>query len=363
MLRFEVQDTGIGISQDHQARLFTAFEQAESSTTREYGGSGLGLAISRNLARMMGGDAGVISAPNKGSTFWFTVCFKRDDARLAPNDEMQSKNPNINGALILLVEDTVLNQEVAFGILEDMGFVVDVANHGADAVRMVKGKNYDLILMDIHMPVMDGLEATRCIRKLSTGANVPILAMTADVFEGDRQRCTIAGMNDFLSKPIDPKRLYDTIAKWISINSCPIQTPIATESPTKSVEIQAASQCLIDQETGLKFFRGNKVKYLHMLDKFTLAHIHDTDNLQLALNAGDPITAERIAHSLSGISATLGLAAIQKSAANLEKKIRSDLNCIDLIQKVEDLREIQRQTNISIKNIIMQGLPCKITAL
>ena len=214
-LRFEVLDTGIGMSPEHQALVFDAFEQAQSSTTRQYGGTGLGLSIARRLARLMGGEAGVESEPGRGSRFWFTVCLKRSGR--VPRNESPSPGGHFrSGARVLLVEDNDINQEVARELLESVGLVVDVAENGAEAVDRVRAESYDLIFMDLQMPVMGGIEATRKIREMPQGRGTPILAMTANAFPEDRRECLNAGMNDHVAKPVEVRELYAALARWIT---------------------------------------------------------------------------------------------------------------------------------------------------
>ena len=223
-IRFEVIDTGIGISLDAIKRLFHPFEQADSSTVRSFGGTGLGLAITRRLAQLMGGDAGVESVFGKGSTFWITVRLQKidgdnvDAALSAGSDVVAHLKAKFVGTRILLVEDNEINQVIAQEILKDADLICDIANDGEEAVSILltaQAGSYALVLMDMQMPKMDGITATKLIRQMETGQDLPIVAMTANAFNEDEERCIAAGMNDFVSKPVDPDKLYSTLLKWL----------------------------------------------------------------------------------------------------------------------------------------------------
>jgi signal transduction histidine kinase len=221
LLRFEVSDTGPGIAPESLARLFNPFEQADSSTTRKYGGTGLGLTITKGIAQTMQGEAGATSIPGQGSTFWFTARLKKGDSldSLPANEVYCDAEARLStafrGRRILLAEDEPINCEIATMMLEEVGLVVEIARDGVEAVEMASRLHYDLILMDMQMPRMDGLEATRRIRALASGHDVPIAAMTANAFAEDRALCFAAGMNDFISKPIDPESFYTLVLKWL----------------------------------------------------------------------------------------------------------------------------------------------------
>ena len=225
LVRFEVQDTGIGIPPEVQSRLFSAFEQADNSTTRKYGGTGLGLAITRRLAELMGGEVGVDSAPGAGSTFWFTVCLKKRSVLVEPPLSLPAGfadpefliREHYQGVCVLIVDDEPVNLLVFQGLLENTGLVVDTAEDGVQAIHRAKEKSYALILMDMQMPKLNGLEATRQIRELPGYRETPILALTANAFFEDRLSCIEAGMNDFLTKPCDPALLFSTLLKHLDL--------------------------------------------------------------------------------------------------------------------------------------------------
>ena len=223
LLRFEVEDQGIGIAQEQLDKLFGAFSQADDTMTRRFGGSGLGLVISRQLAQLMGGEAGVESELGVGSTFWMTARLVKAAARLPlpPRAEASKVLPEViiaqrfGGTRVLLVEDDLISREVALELLELAGLHVDTAENGELAIDQVRVHDYALVLMDMQMPVLGGLAATRAIRLIPGKATLPILAMTANAFEEDRNACIEAGMNDHIGKPVDPDVLYATLIKWL----------------------------------------------------------------------------------------------------------------------------------------------------
>ena len=225
-VRFDITDTGIGIEPEAISRLFTSFEQVDNSMTRKYGGSGLGLAISKRLVELMDGEIGVQSTPGQGSTFWFVVPLKRRQGdALAPASPFaglvleERLQQGFTGSRILLAEDEPIAQEVARCLLEDVGLRVDLAGDGLQALALARKNPYALVLMDMQMPRLNGVEATKAIRAESLNSTTPILAMTANAFDEDRQICLAAGMNDHIAKPVDPQRLFETLLAWLERGS------------------------------------------------------------------------------------------------------------------------------------------------
>jgi len=265
----------------------------------------------------------------------------------------------IKGATILLAEDNELNQEVAVGLLEDAGFKVEIANNGQEVLDMVGRKPYDIILMDMQMPVMHGVTATIELRKLPQFTELPIVAMTANAMEQDKEKCVAAGMNDHIAKPIEPDDMFRTLLKWIK----PRETaqPAATAgsgkkaSKDKKAEGVADNAALLvidglDVELGMRRVLGKKPLYLSMLRKYVSNQANTPTELRAALDAGDTATAERIAHSAKGVSGNIGAAGLQAMAAEIEKMIRegADRNALD--EKIAPFSEAQTAMIAALRN-------------
>jgi signal transduction histidine kinase/DNA-binding response OmpR family regulator len=478
LVHFAVRDTGIGLTEEQMGRLFQAFEQADTSTTRQHGGTGLGLAISKRLAQLMGGDVGVTSQVGKGSTFWFTSYLGKGDGKarrvitsdlrgrpmLVIDDNAQAREvlssmlqsmtfhvdeaasgqegielvrqaadrgehydvvfldwqmpgmdgieagrcilalPNlsnpphlvmvtaygreevmkqaeeasftnvlikpvtpsmlfdsvvqalsteesteagtkastsagfdferIRGARILLVEDNELNREVAVGLLEDAPVSVIPAENGEVAIQMLRERKYDLVLMDMQMPVMDGLEATRVLRQDPKFEDLPIVAMTANAMAGDREKCLEAGMNDHLAKPIDPDKLFEALLRWIPSRSAPSPAPVP-QPKTQTADFAPLEIPGINTQTALKRTGGNRQRYESFLRRFAETQAGAVHEIRAALNANDPATAQRTAHSLKGAASNLGADTVATAAANAEIAIKTENNAEAVLVELE----------------------------
>jgi len=356
-VRFEVTDTGIGVAPDEMSRLFRAFEQADSSITRKYGGTGLGLAITRRLAELMGGEVGADSTPGKGSTFWFTARLQRGRGVMpaaagstaqtaAALDARAQLRQGYGGARLLLAEDNAINREVTQELLHAAGLRVDIAADGREALAKAQTKAYDLILMDMQMPRMDGLEATRAIRVLPGRELTPILAMTANAFDADRRACAEAGMDDFITKPVASDTLYHTLLLWLSLGHSPAPphlsgqarkafppSPLTGEgraeggvavppAPTFSGLPQALTGFNgLDTVHGLTALRGNGPAYLKLLRQLATDHRDDARCMRDDLAIGHRDAARQRAHALKGAAGSLGATHIQVAADAIERAL------------------------------------------
>jgi len=373
ILRISVRDTGIGVPKDRLSTIFDKFTQADASTTRQYGGTGLGLAISRDLVELMGGAMGVDSQEGKGATFWFTVPLQKEtkgdmiletsagDSRLGMEvDPLQGAA----GARILLVEDNAINQQVALGILEKLGLHADVAENGEKALDFLKTRPFDLVLMDIQMPVMDGLEATRRIRELESEAqssklkgddgtqglsapgfqlsaqsgHIPIVAMIAHALRGDRERFLEAGMDDYVAKPVDPRSLIEVLSRWLKPENR-TRTPEDRGRGTGSGHQKSGARDqgserrgqrsdvqrdppVFDMKGLLSRMLGDRDLTRTVMEAYLEDMPRQMDALKGFLESGDVTAAQRQAHNIKGASANVGGEGVREAAFRLEKTIQ-----------------------------------------
>jgi PAS domain S-box-containing protein len=343
LLRFKVRDTGIGLMPDMLDGLFEAFEQADTTTTRKHGGTGLGLAITRRLAHLMGGEVGVESEPGKGSSFWFTVWLNvgheiltgaHSEDGYGIERQLQSQHA---GRRILLVEDNAINREVALALLSGAYLAVDIAEDGEQAVSMVASKVYDLVLMDIQMPVMDGLEATRLIRSM-TGTmtrsgvkytELPILAMTANVFQQDRQACLEAGMQDFVAKPVAPENLFSMLIKWLppitESDHCLPDTPeLIKVDQTDQQDSNEDVSSPIDPGALQEIFGEDEEAQLEILRKFALQAEQIVEEFEAAYAKRDAAGIAFHTHKLKSSARTVGADTLADICVTLEAAGRAE---------------------------------------
>ena len=321
LLRFSVHDTGIGIPEDKIGVLFNTFSQVDVSTTRKFGGTGLGLAISRQLAEMMGGSVGVTSQAGKGSEFWFT-------ARLgmslglggqAPGVALEGQPAACLEGRILVAEDNSTNREVALGMLRQFGLRADAVANGAEAISTLESIPYDLVLIDMRMPVMDGIEAARQIRNPRSAVlnhDIPIIALTANAMESDRDSCLAAGMNDFVPKPILKAVLRAALNRWLPTGDAAI--PTATRQVVPS--ITGKEETLIFDRAGvLRRLEGDNGLAQIVFSAFFEDMPGQIEALKYLVKSGDASGAARQAHSIRGAAANAGGERLRALASEMEK--------------------------------------------
>ena len=337
-LRVEVADTGIGIPEDRQDGLFKPFSQGDSSMSRKYGGTGLGLTISAHLARIMGGELSVRSRVGEGTTFWFTSVLEKgaDARRTAESRREKGAKPSVEtpaapptGAdetasplKIILVEDNPANRKVGLGILKKLGQTADTAENGREALDALREIAYDLVLMDIQMPEMDGFEATRRLRDAdawATRSDVPVIAMTAHAMKGDRDRCLAAGMDDYVAKPIEPERLRDAIDRCIS------GAPAAPAPPDEPPAI--GNGRVFDRTELLNRVGGDEALLDNVLSLFLSSLPEQLDLLQSAISDGNAEIARHHAHTIKGMAANISAHRLRDEAQEMETAfLAGDLN-------------------------------------
>lgn len=317
-IRGTVRDTGVGIAPEDRGQLFAPFTQADASTTRRYGGTGLGLAICKRLAKAMGGEIDLVSAPGAGSVFWFELPFDAApvDAIERPVPAMPRHVGSLAGRRILLVEDNRLNQEVALHFLRKVGIETVVAENGAQALDIVAGEAFDLVLMDCQMPVMDGYEAAKRLR--ASGHGLPILAMTANALAGDRERSLEAGMNDHLTKPIVQDVLYSALTRWLAPDAATM--PSGDTGTRCAADVKSTvAEPVIDSPTAIANLAGDEDLYREVVRLFLVDVGTQDSTLEIALTAGDLVSARRVAHTVKGTAASVGAGALHAAAFALEK--------------------------------------------
>ncbi len=340
-LRFQVRDTGIGISEEQQARLFRPFSQADSSTTRRYGGTGLGLVIARRLVEAMGGELDLSSQPGKGSLFSLTLelplgreaketAQRRTETSARDRALSKSQPPNLAGCTVLLVEDNKINRQVAQLHLRPTGAQVRVAENGAEAVEAVRDQAPDLILMDLQMPVMDGFEATRVLR--DEGYTGPIIAVTAAVMAEDQKRSRAAGMDAHLGKPIDTRQLFAALQEHLvgtePAGTSPATPMTAVERETKDARPSGTRAGLLpahlpgfDLERGRERLAGDEALYLRLLQNFRVRLGEQFAPLVEHLRNDNHEDARRLAHSLKGLAGTLAAVDLQQLAEEMDSTL------------------------------------------
>ena len=362
LLMFSIKDTGIGMTAEHIAKLFKPFSQADSSMTRRFGGTGLGLAISKHLVELMGGKIQVESRMGKGSTFYFTIQllrrhhkFKRHLAAGLSTPEIESslKPPpeeslsKIKGARILLVEDNIINQELTREIISDIGLSVDIAGDGQEALSQLRLASYDLILMDVQMPVMSGLETTVLIKENPQWDDIPIVAMTAHDTVRDKQECIKAGMNDYITKPLDINILMNILVKWIKPRTQQAVNIITHPDETQAGKISTDHPPFfipgVDVADGLERLQGNKRVYIKLLKSFIQHHQHARQDIDQAMEAEDYNKVAAIAHTIKGAAANLSITAVAASASQLQEKARSG--------NIENINSALRSLNTELEAV------------
>jgi signal transduction histidine kinase/CheY-like chemotaxis protein len=338
-LRCDIIDTGIGIANDKLKQLFDSFTQADSSTTREYGGSGLGLSIVKQLCEIMGGDVSVSSNLGEGSQFSFTLKLSHSDALLQANNHVEANitAPSLNTLTqyssqhVLLVEDNTTNQLVALAMLENLGIQADVSENGLQAInklRQTEGKYYSLIIMDCQMPIMDGFSATKNIRNGNAGdyyRDIPIIAMTANAMQGDRENCLNSGMNDYLPKPIDVTELFECLSKWLSTTEKVTNFIAPNLNNTSDVIIKSETK-IWDRSVLEERLDHRESLIIKIIQSFLQNMPELISQFELQINNQEIAKLSLTIHSIKGVAANINATEFYILCTNIEKLIKNNLN-------------------------------------
>lgn len=355
LLRFGVRDNGIGIDEEQQKKLFAAFQQADSSTTRKYGGTGLGLAICKQLANLMGGDVGLQSKPGEGSLFWFTVAvgnavgdIEKIDVALNKHSasvELQKLSKSRGGIRILVAEDNEYNQQIATELLESVDIQAFIAGNGMKALEILDAEKIDCVLMDVQMPIMGGIEATQKIREKTKFAQLPVIALTANAMSDDREHCQQAGMNDFISKPFDPELLFGTILRWLD----PLHQS-KLEVVTKQVEAVAGSENVVIDLQILANTVGNAPEKLKKFaNKFVSSARTSLEELDQVCHDANLVQVAAIGHRLKSSARTVGANSFADLCHSLEG-MKTDLTTENALPVINQLHQLLRQIEIDIEH-------------
>lgn len=358
MVRISVSDTGIGIPVDRRHRLFKLFSQVDGSTTRRFGGTGLGLALCRKLVELFGGEIGVESESEKGSTFWFTICLQppseehpvekaeanstSDLMRTEPLAEQSSRDFRV-----LVAEDYEINQVVIREFLRRFGLECKIVENGQVAVDQARSGEFDMILMDSQMPLMDGLQAARIIRDAETpdhglsrnGKRIPIIALTANAVAGDREECLEAGMDDYLTKPITCQALTNTLLRWMPTPQSKGLEPIPHETVSR-VSVGSASVAeAFDAEQLMSQCFGDSDLAIELLKMFELRGRQSLCDLEDAIASNDRLTIQHLSHGVKGVAANLCALRLRASAGVLERRCMDEaIELKSLLDEINDFR-------------------------
>ncbi len=352
-LYFEVQDSGIGMTESQQEKLFSAFQQAEISTSRTHGGTGLGLVISKQLTELMGGEIGIKSTLGQGSTFWFTVHLERD--QIATNHAANNVGTaSLSGAHILIVDDNALNQQIAQELLQEIGIITAVANDGLEAVEMVNSANFDAVLMDVQMPILDGLEATRLIRISTPSKALPIIAMTANATEQERKKCLSAGMDDFIPKPIQPNKINAILKQYLQ-NRIVKKLPHLGQLPTKEEPSnnllfpEANDPNIIDIGVLNKLLKSNPIKVKKFIHLFLQLADESLEEIKKAQEEQALQRLNFVGHRLKSQARTVGALRLGDLCQELEM-LNMDSNQRDIDNLVSELDQLMKQIYIRLNH-------------